>query len=153
MTVAQHITKVLILNVFVFISLHVNAYCFEEAGREFDVNVTLLKAICFTESSMRSNVINDANENGTTDFGLCQINSWWLSRLEPYGITAQTLLNDPCENTRVSAWILAQNFATSGETWLAIGAYNVGYEKTPKKDIARANYIALVKQNMERMSQ
>ncbi|ELA9367473.1 lytic transglycosylase domain-containing protein [Vibrio parahaemolyticus] len=153
MIAVRHTIKLLILNGLSLFSYGAGAYCFEEAGREFDVNVQLLKAICFTESSMRSNAINSRNSDGTTDYGLCQINSWWLSRLEPYGITAQTLLNDPCENTRVSAWILSQNFATSGEGWLAVGAYNVGYEKTPAKDIARADYIALVKENMERMSQ
>jgi soluble lytic murein transglycosylase-like protein len=142
----------------VFLSLlalnaHANANCFDEAGREFDVNPLLIKAVCFTESSFDAKAINSDNSNGSTDYGLCQINSWWFDRIEQYGITPETLLNDPCENTRVSAWILAQNFETSGEGWLAVGAYNAGYEKTPEKDTARKIYIAKVKENLRRMQE
>jgi soluble lytic murein transglycosylase-like protein len=153
MTAALRITNALIMNAIVLFSGGAYAFCFEEAGREFDVSVPLLKAICFTESSMRPGAINHDNSNETVDYGLCQINSWWLKKLEPMGITEETLLTDPCENTRVSAWILSQNFATSGEGWLAVGAYNAGYKNTPEKEAARQQYIALVKENMESMAQ
>jgi soluble lytic murein transglycosylase-like protein len=133
-------------------SSNASAYCFDAAGAEFDVNPLLVETVCYTESTMRPKVVNSGNSDGSTDFGLCQINSWWLPRLEKLGITKDDLLNDPCLNTRVSAWIIAQNFETSGEGWLAIGAYNVGYEKTEEKDAARKVYIAKVKENLENLT-
>ncbi len=134
------------------ISFSAWSFCFDEAGRRFDVSVPLLKAVCFTESSMRANAINGKNSNGTVDYGLCQINSWWFPKLRKYGITRESLLNDPCENTLVSAWILAGNFEITSDGWKAVGAYNAGWENTPEKEAARQEYIALVKQNLEKMT-
>lgn len=124
------------------------AFCFDEAGKEFDVNPKLLRAVCYTESRLNPKAVNDKNPDETIDLGLCQINSWWYPKLLKLGITEEDLLTDACLNTRVSAWILAQNFETSGETWLSIGAYNAGYKKTEQKDRAREKYIALVKENL-----
>ncbi|EKA5635890.1 lytic transglycosylase domain-containing protein [Vibrio navarrensis] len=129
-----------------------NAFCFEEAAKRFDVNVDLLRAVCFTESSLRANVINSANSDGSSDYGLCQVNSWWLPKLAKYGITKESLLNDPCENTLVSAWILAGNFEVTNDGWKAVGAYNAGWLKTPEAELARTTYINLVKTNLERMT-
>ena len=135
-----------------FVSFASWSYCFEEAGREFNVNAALLKAMCFTESSLRADAINTSNSDGTSDFGLCQINSWWFPKLEKYGITKESLLNDPCQNTMVSAWILAGNFEITSDGWKAVGAYNAGWENTPEKEAARQKYIELVKTNLENMA-
>lgn len=133
-------------------SFNTYSYCFEEAGAEFDVNPQLVEAVCYTESSMRPKAINSGNSDGSTDYGLCQINTWWFPKLAKFGITQEDLLNNPCLNTRISAWILAQNFETSGEGWLAVGAYNAGYQKTPEKEAARETYIAKVKDNLEKLT-
>ena len=129
----------------------VYSHCFNEAGEKYNISPKLLQAICFTESSLNGKAINESNNNGTIDVGLCQINSWWYPKLEKYGISQNTLLNDACANTHVSAWILAQNFHTSGEGWLAVGAYNVGYEKGDEYDLARKIYVAKVMENLEAM--
>lgn len=131
------------------VSIQAHSFCFEEAGREFDVNPKLLEAICFTESSLNPHAINDKNQGGTVDVGLCQVNSWWFPKLAKYGIDTDALRDDACLNTRVSAWILAKNFEISGEGWLAVGAYNAGYSK--QREAARERYIALVKKNMEKL--
>ena len=131
------------------VSIQAQSFCFEEAGREFDVNPKLLEAICFTESSLNPYAVNDNNQGGSVDVGLCQVNSWWFPKLKAYGVSQDDLLHDACLNTRVSAWILAQNFDTSGEGWLAVGAYNAGYSK--KNQAARERYIALVKKNLSRL--
>lgn len=131
------------------VSVQAQPFCFEEAGREFDVNPKLLEAICFTESSLNSYAINDNHQGSSVDVGLCQINSWWFPTLKAYGVNEDALLHDACLNTRVSAWILAQNFDTSGEGWLAVGAYNAGYSK--ENQAARERYIALVKKNLSRL--
>lgn len=132
-------------------STNASAFCFEEAGRTFDVNPTLLRAIAFTESSMNPSAINDKNRNGTTDYGLMQINSMWFERLEKNGISRDVVINDPCTNVFVGAWILAQNFETSGETWLSVGAYNAGY--STKKEAVRNKYIGIVQKNLRRLMQ
>ncbi len=144
--------KTAALSILLFlVSSQASAYCFEDAGRRFNVNVPLLKAVCFTESSLKADAINSGNSDGSTDYGLCQINSWWLPKLEPYGITKESLINDPCENALVSAWILAQNFESTSDGWEAVGAYNAGFSNSPKKKKAREVYIALVKKNLEAM--
>ncbi|EOX3447469.1 lytic transglycosylase domain-containing protein [Vibrio cholerae] len=128
---------------------NVMAECYEKAGQRFDINPKLLRAICFTESALDSRAINTNNDNGSVDYGLCQINSWWLPKLEQFGITKDTLLNDPCENTLVSAWILAGNFTITSDGWKAVGAYNAGW--TDEAESTRQEYIALVKKNLEAM--
>ncbi|NOI31845.1 lytic transglycosylase domain-containing protein [Vibrio coralliilyticus] len=125
------------------------SYCYEEAGQRFNVSVPLLKAICFTESSFDKGAINSGNSDGSTDYGLCQINDWWFPKLAKYGITRESLLSDPCENTLVAAWILAGNFEVTSDGWKAVGAYNAGWKK--EDEASRQIYIAKVKENLEAM--
>lgn len=105
------------------------AACFEQAAHRYQVPVEILKAISTVESNGNPNAVN-TNKNGSVDIGHMQINDWWLPKLEPYGITKEKL-KDPCINTNVGAWILAQSIATHGFTWKAIGAYNAttGYKR------------------------
>lgn len=106
-----------------------HAACFEEAAQRYQIPVELLKAISTVESNGNAGAIN-TNKNGSVDYGHMQINDWWLPKLEPYGITKDKLV-EPCINTNVGAWILAQSIATHGFTWKAIGAYNAstGYKR------------------------
>lgn len=107
----------------------VHAACFEQASARYQIPVELLKAISTVESNGNANARN-TNKNGSVDYGHMQINDWWLPKLEPYGITKEKLI-EPCVNTNVGAWILAQSIATHGFTWKAIGAYNAstGYKR------------------------
>lgn len=134
-------------------SLQAHAFeeCFEQAGKRFDINPTLLKAISYTESRLNPNALNDRNGNGTVDYGLMQINSSWFSKLQKLGINPELVKTDPCVNVTVGAWILAKNFETSGESWLSVGAYNAGYRDSSQK--AREVYISLVRDNFEKMQQ
>jgi len=109
-----------------FLSLDASAACFEEAAARYKVPVELLKAISTVESNGNISATN-SNKNGSVDFGHMQINDWWLPKLEPYGITKEKLM-EPCTNTYVGAWILAQSIATHGFTWNAVGAYNATSE-------------------------
>lgn len=127
-------------------SMNTNAFCFDEAGKVFDINPQLLKAIAYTESRLDPNAINSANSNGTADYGLMQINSSWFKKLADFGVSESSVINEPCVNVHVGAWILAQNMAQSGDGWLAVGAYNAGYRESRKN--ARERYIALVQKNL-----
>lgn len=109
-----------------FAMVQANAFCFEQAGREYNVNPALLIAIAQVESSMRHDVLNESHfeRTKTIDIGLMQINSGALKRLAKEGITKEMLLRDPCTNVRVGARILAEKFKKEGPGWEGVGAYN-----------------------------
>ncbi|RAR50487.1 UNVERIFIED_CONTAM: transglycosylase-like protein with SLT domain [Acidovorax defluvii] len=115
-----------LLALFIFLPSLSQAACFDEAARRYHVPVELLKAISKVESNGNPNARN-VNKNGSYDIGHMQINSWWLRTLDRYGIDEKTLL-DPCINTNIGAWVLAQNIARYGLTWNAVGAYNAATE-------------------------
>lgn len=104
------------------ITTQANAACFDEAAKRYRVPVELLKAISTVESNGNPNAINH-NKGGSVDLGHMQVNDWWLPKLATYGISKDHLM-DPCINTNVGAWILAQSISQHGFTWKAIGAYN-----------------------------
>jgi soluble lytic murein transglycosylase-like protein len=97
------------------------AFCFEEAAKEYNVPVDLLRSIAKVESNYDPLAIG-YNKNGTIDYGLMQVNSWWYKKLghEKWAdITA-----DACSNTKAGAWILSQCMQRYGNTPEAIGCYN-----------------------------
>lgn len=110
----------------IFITFNAKGFCFEEAGREFNVNPMLLAAIAQVESSMQHQVLNKTHfeRTKTFDIGLMQINSSVLKQLSKEGITKEMLISDPCVNVRVGARILAEKFKKEGFGWEGVGAYN-----------------------------
>lgn len=119
--------------------------CIQLASDKYGIPARLIRAIATIESNHNQEAEN-INSDGSIDSGYLQINSWWLSKLKPYGITEEHLKKNLCTNIHVGAWILAQNFKTSGFNWKAVGAYNAGYAKN--KEAARKKYIAKVQQAM-----
>lgn len=110
------------------------AFCFDQAGQEYDIAPLLLWGIARTESNFNPNAVN-RNTNGTYDFGVMQINSSWASTL---GKKHWNALADPCTNVRTGAWILRQCIDKYGYNWRAVGCYN---SQTPSK---RDRYAARV---------
>jgi soluble lytic murein transglycosylase-like protein len=100
-----------------------NAACFEEAAARYGQNAQVLWAIAKQESNLNPSALN-RNANGTVDIGLMQINSIWLPKLAPYGITAEKLARDSCTNVMAGAWILAQQTQRFGNSWEAVGRYH-----------------------------
>lgn len=113
-------------------------FCFEEAGKEYNIAPDLLYAIADYESSFNSNAIN-YNKNGTYDYGHMQINSWWYDKLGPELWNA---LADPCTNVRTGAYILAMCIQRYGYNWDAVGCYH-----SPNKEIA-ARYITKIQEKI-----
>ncbi len=108
---------------FILIALpcdHLHAFCFDEAGATYHVSPQLLQAIAQVESGYRPDAIN-RNTDGSYDYGVMQINSFWAKKL---GRQQWMALGDPCYNVRVGAWILAQCIGQHGYTWEAVGCYN-----------------------------
>ena len=122
-----------------FASLPVTVYanCFEQAGARYGVSPVLLSAISQVESNGNPRARN-VNRDGSEDLGHMQINSRWLSVLASFGIDRKALI-DPCLNTHVGAWILAQNIRAHGYGWEAIGAYNA---MSPRKRVVYAYRVA-----------
>lgn len=117
----RHILLGIILT---FTSLNATPYdrFFESAGKDFGIEVSLLKRIATIESSMNPRAINQ-NKNGTVDIGLMQINSMHLKRLGKVGVTRQSLL-DPEVNVYVAALLLSSHIRKRGYNLQAIGCYH-----------------------------
>ena len=128
--------RILVAAHFLLFSLSSHAHCFEQAGARYGVAPALLEAISTVESGGNPQARN-LNRDGSEDLGHMQINSRWLGILASYGIDRQKLL-DPCLNTHVGAWILAQNVRQHGYGWEAVGAYNA---RSPAKRNAYAHRV------------
>jgi soluble lytic murein transglycosylase-like protein len=118
--------------------------CFEQAEKRYRVSAQILRSISRVESGGNPAAFH-RNANGSFDIGHMQINSAWLPTLAKYGINQDRLTN-PCVNTHVGAWILANNFQRLGYGWNAVGAYNA---KSPDKAAAYARKIAANLRNEE----
>ncbi|RFU47396.1 lytic transglycosylase domain-containing protein [Paraburkholderia sp. DHOC27] len=99
-----------------------HADCFDEAAKYQKVNPLILRAIAWQESHNRPEALHK-NANGSTDYGLMQINSVHLPVLAQYGISTSTLM-EPCKNVYIAAWHLRQQMNKYGNTWQAVGAYH-----------------------------
>lgn len=111
--------------------------CFEQAAKRYRVSPQILRSISRVESGGNPAAFH-RNANGSFDIGHMQINSVWLPTLAKYGINKDRLTN-PCVNTHVGAWILANNFQRMGYGWNAVGAYNA---KSPDKAAVYAKKVA-----------
>lgn len=121
--------------------------CFAEAAWRHGVAEELLRAIATHESGFDAGAVG-YNADGSRDIGLMQINTWWLPRLERYGIREEHLL-EPCLNVHVGAWILAGNIRQYGYTWTAVGAYNAGTAATKDAAWRRENYAHKVADRLD----
>lgn len=140
-----------------FFSGACNAFCFSEAGDRYGVDPLLLISIAQVESSMNPKAINK-NKNKSIDVGLMQINSIWFSILgKSWGITKDSLIEDPCQNVYVGAYILALNIKKNGVNWKSIGAYNAGFsdKNEPKREVYSKKiynlYVDLLKRNRQQV--
>ncbi|WP_058034335.1 lytic transglycosylase domain-containing protein, partial [Burkholderia pseudomallei] len=98
-----------------FASAPARADCYDEAAKYQKVNPLVLRAIAWQESHNRPEALNK-NANGSTDYGLMQINSIHLPTLSRYGITKDTLM-EPCKSVYIAAWHLRRKMDKYGNTW------------------------------------
>ncbi|MDO8278968.1 MAG: lytic transglycosylase domain-containing protein [Burkholderiaceae bacterium] len=117
--------------------------CVAPAAQYHKVNPQLLDAILAVESGHNPRAIGK-NTNGTTDWGIGQINTIHLDELRRHGIGTEQLL-DACKGTYVAAWLLARQMRRYGNTWFAVGAYhsatpshNQRYQTLVQRQLARA---------------
>lgn len=96
-------------------------HLFMRESVRFNIPFKLLKAIAITESNLNHTAINMSNSNGTSDFGLMQINSIHLNRYQ--NINETDLLN-PSINVYIGAEILHRCIAKHKLNYKAINCYN-----------------------------
>ena len=120
--------------------------CFEDAAKHQGIPKDVLMAIAAQESSFNPRAVNRSNKNGTVDYGMMQINSWWLPKLRKFGIQSKEDLFDACTNIHVGAWIFAQGVAQHGWNWRGIGAYNAS------KDHLRLKYAEKILRHWRRIA-
>ncbi len=75
--------------------------CFFTAGGRYGVDPYLLASIAKVESSLNPKAIN-TNADGSQDYGLMQINSYWVKK---YKIPREWLFN-ACYNIHMGAMVL-----------------------------------------------
>jgi len=128
--------KASLLTLILVLILPVNllGFCFEEAGKFYGISPLLLQAIAGVESNFDPGALN-RNSDGSYDFGLMQINSFWA---EAIGMRNWLMLGDPCTNIKTGAWILSHCIERYGYTWEAVGCYNA---RSPQKAARYANRI------------
>jgi len=101
--------------------------CVAPIEQHFRLPTGIVPAIIRVESGGNPQAINRANRNGTTDFGMMQINSFHLPRLAAHGVDERVLLSHPCKNIAIGADVLAQGLAaTGGVLTQALSMYNTG---------------------------
>ncbi len=120
------ISKATVLFVMVLFNTTAGAsqLCWTQASYRYDIPIIVLKAVAYVESRQNPHAIR-TNKNGSTDYGLMQINTRWLPYLKRYGINTK-LVRVPCLNIMVGAWILKREIIRYGFNWKAIGAYHAG---------------------------
>ncbi|WGM08765.1 lytic transglycosylase domain-containing protein [Arsenophonus nasoniae] len=120
------------------------AFCFNEAGAIYQIDPKLLKAIAQQESSLSAKAVNiNRDKQGrvlSVDYGLMQVNSTHIRKLQKMGIihNHEDLLNQPCLNVKIGAWILAQHLRECGVNWACLGSYNAGFH--PRNEQKRLRY-------------
>jgi soluble lytic murein transglycosylase-like protein len=96
------------------------AFCFEDAGKQYGIDDSLLETIAFVESNMNPKAFH-RNRNGSFDMGLMQINSAWIDTL---GLNQNELMSNACYNVMAGAQILKRCVDQYGLNWVAVGCYN-----------------------------
>ena len=103
--------------------------CAVHASAEYGVPYSIIYGILTVEGGKVGTV--SKNTNGTQDFGPMQVNSLWLKKLSPYGITQHHLVNDACVNVRTGTWILANEIRRAGgDLWKGVASY---HSRTPSR--------------------
>lgn len=122
------------------------AQCIDASARYYSLPVALLRAVREQEGG----VVGQwrVNTDGSVDYGVMQINSRWLPRLERAGYTASVLTYDACASIAVGAWILAQALASRDawnrpdsnpeRYWRGVGEY---HSHTPHRNRAYAEHV------------
>lgn len=119
------------------------ADCFEQAGRDSNIDPDLLRAIAKVESGLNHLAVGK-NPGRGFGIGLMQIDSQNFMHLKKFSITPEMLL-DPCLNVYTGAYFLRLAVNRLGYNWEAVGAYNAGFSKSHRQALRRHQYASKVR--------
>lgn len=124
---------------------------FLKYGKLYNIPPELLWAIAKTESDFNPRATN-RNPNGSTDFGLMQINSIHEDTIKKMNLTLEDLY-DPKIGIRVGSQILSRCFKKHGFTYQGLNCYNgrimkndyhkkvLSHIKTRRANLKKTEYI------------
>lgn len=108
--------------------------CVPEIAAYYEVPVQLIAAVQRVESGSAGQGVGRVgpNRDRSYDLGAMQVNTWWLGKLNQWGIDEQQLLENECTNFAVGTWILHQNLHHYQGDWVAaLSAYHTGRPDSP----------------------
>jgi len=91
------------------------------ASSLYGVPYEILYAVAKVESGLRPGAVN-VNKNGSRDWGLMQINDFWVDRL---GLDRRMLFNEHY-NAQVGAYVLRYCIEQTKDIWKALECYHGG---------------------------
>lgn len=118
----------MVLAFFLFCQFQIHDSVFFIVGEKYGIDPLLLKAIAIVES--RQTPALGFNKNGTIDYGVMQINTFWV---EKWNLSRARLLFDPFYAVETSAKILQICFREHGYNWNAVGYYHSPNPKRRKE--------------------
>lgn len=127
--------------------------CVVRAASFYQVDPNYVRAILVVEGGQPGT--KSRNRNGTHDYGLMQVNTWWIKQPGMEGIDLHMLRNDICTNIFVGTWILATEIRDAGgDIWKGVGNY---HSRTPKfhnryRRKARQAYKKIVASQQKRVA-
>lgn len=122
---------------------HLPAQCFSQPAADYKVPEIVLVALTKVESKGKSVV--GKNSNGSFDLGVAQHNtgSWVPFLQKKFGITPESLLNNPCQSIRAAAYVLRVEMnhkkCAGQDIWCGIGRYH-----SPNNPTLAAIYISKI---------
>ncbi|MGL4771913.1 MAG: lytic transglycosylase domain-containing protein [Plesiomonas shigelloides] len=132
----NRVVTALTISCVLLISNDASAFCFSEAGARYKVDPILLHSIAKVESSLNPRAVGKNMDKSrkrvlSRDLGLMQINERHVPMLRKMGILndESELLENPCLNVQIGAWILAKHLRQCGVNWECLGSYNAGFDK------------------------
>ncbi|MCP3922720.1 MAG: lytic transglycosylase domain-containing protein [Desulfobacterales bacterium] len=114
-------------------------FCFEEAGKMYDISGKLLETISLTESN-KNNLAENRNRK-SVDSCHMQINSFWKNKLNGGWVM---LKKDPCYCSKVGSWILRQCINRYGYNWNSIVCYNTGHSLDDLPDNRKVSAVKYI---------
>ncbi|EJL6310948.1 transglycosylase SLT domain-containing protein [Vibrio cholerae] len=107
---------------------------YDGAGKQFNIDPFLLKAVCTKESQETPGAVNKKNRDMSIDYGACQINSFWTDLFEnKFSVPMKEVEQSARTSIFAGAYVLAYNFNLKGKNLNSLGAYNVGWRNEDQK--------------------
>ena len=115
--------------------------CIISAANHYNIPVVALVSILKVEGGKVGKAY--PRKSGTY-YGPYQISGIWLSELQKWGFTADTLQHNACANVTAAAYVLAHYKAREPQWANALARYNVGSLNTPERVAAGSRYVTKV---------